>query len=436
MPSTRFIRRSITTTSTSCCGRARRAPRRRRRTRRRSRSRLRRRRIRRSPERTSSWSSTSSTSTAVGRRSRGHASTFFTHAVRRRSDRDGRGRPARCRRVGPSRGPARQRRRRAARPGRPCRRCRTRPVGCRAAGAPVADRERGRGARPTSTSTSRGLAGRVLGDVGQRLLQRSGRGRARSPGGSRGQVAAAASYSTGSPASRPGRPARRCPRRTAAAAAPAGSVASTLTVRRMSAIACRPTCSASASAAHRVVDVGAVVVGHERLPGAGDVQHRDAQRVRDQVVDLAGDALPLGQRRPLALALARAAFGRQRPHLPPQHVADDEAADDLDDVEVDARVLTAEVVGRRRPPTIDAASPSEPRPAPSVAVTDATRKIAAAGARFSGPCASNGMVISQPTAVSMKTTSTHHGTHRSAKYWATPAARSPGRGRGSPVPEA
>ena len=65
---------------------------------------------------------------------------------------------------------------------------------------------------------------------------------------------------------------------------------------------------------------------------------------------------------------------------------------------------------------IAAAVARSPARAPSVAVTDATRKIAATGARFSGPCDSNGIVISQPTAVSTKMTSIHHGTQRSAKY--------------------
>ena len=75
---------------------------------------------------------------------------------------------------------------------------------------------------------------------------------------------------------------------------------------------------------------------------------------------------------------------------------------------------------------LDATVAITPARTPSVAVTEATMNIAATGARFSGPAASNGMLLSQPTAVSMKTTSTHQGTQRLAAYCNTcgSAARS------------
>src|ERR1044072_3538466 len=79
------------------------------------------------------------------------------------------------------------------------------------------------------------------------------------------------------------------------------------------------------------------------------------------------------------------------------------------------------------PPTRSVATPTpvasaveiRPARAPAVAVTDATRKVAAAGARLAGPCESNEIVISHPTAVSTKSTSTHQGTQVRAKYCAT-----------------
>jgi predicted NBD/HSP70 family sugar kinase len=47
------------------------------------------------------------------------------------------------------------------------------------------------------------------------------------------------------------------------------------------------------------------------VPGTGDVQQCDAERVRDEVMDLAGDPLPLGQGRALSLTRAGDPLGRE-----------------------------------------------------------------------------------------------------------------------------
>ena len=158
-------------------------------------------------------------------------------------------------------------------------------------------------ARPTGSAREHDVgrgAGRVLQHVRQRLLhdavddELDGRVERR-------RRARASSASTSSPA--PRNPSTRCgtaaERRAAAGgAAESGSRSRPITWRIESRLS-RPTTSARASASSAPRRVG-----RQGPAGAGQVEHHDGQRVGDDVVDLAGDACPLGGRQPLDLGVA------------------------------------------------------------------------------------------------------------------------------------
>ena len=95
-----------------------------------------------------------------------------------------------------------------------------------------------------------------------------------------------------------------------------GPVPSNPTVRRMSAIAWRPTRSASSERLDRVVDV---VVLPQGVAGDRQIQQRDAQRVRDHVVDLARNTATLFAGGLARVRLAQVALAPQEPQLHQHH---------------------------------------------------------------------------------------------------------------------